>query len=83
MNVPCVQNVENLALLGHRVEPENVLPGDLLFFSLRGQKTPDFAGVSLGGMDMLCADAENHNLVDAATLDDAWTVRFVQARRVF
>ena len=83
MNVPCVQNVENLALLGHKVEPQKVLPGDLLFFSTHGTKTPDFVGVSLGGMEMLCADRDNNSLVDVATLNDAWTLRFMHASRVF
>ena len=83
LDVPCVQNVENLALLGHKIDVPSVLPGDLLFFSLKGEQVPDFVGVSLGGMEMLCADAENGNIVDAATLDDSWTLRFVQARRVF
>lgn len=83
MDVPCVQNAENLARLGRPVEPEHVLPGDLLFFSLKGTQKPDFVGVSLGGAEMLCADADAQNLISATTLDDAWTLRFVAARRVF
>ena len=73
--------VEDQWLVGDKIEPKNIKPGDLLFFSTKGPGA-SHVGIALDGERFVHAP-NSSGVVRVETLSsDYWTTHYIGARRI-
>lgn len=66
---------------GNAIHPSEALPGDIIFFSLKGSKSPDHAGLYLGsGRFMHPEPGSNKIIISRISKSNVWGQKYLSVR---
>jgi peptidoglycan endopeptidase LytE len=73
-------NLSSLYLSGAKVSTNEILPGDLLFFSSTGSNSPNYTGIYIGGDQFIYA-SQSYDEVVQKSLSSGYGSKLIGARR--